>query len=410
MNMLPRLPFILCACFLAYCGKDVGRDADKSGPRAEPSGTEAQRAAGLETPSSNPTPRPPFRPLRYADGFSLGWRGDTTVLVVRNPWQGSKAEFTYLLAPGTSAPGKSDRRNTVLIRLPAARVVTLTTTNLRQLESLHALDALVGVGGGRYVCSPEIRARLRSGRIRDVGEDVRLDLETVMALRPDLIFTFVVGNSSDGGLAKLAETGIPAVIEASYMEESPLGRAEWIKFTAAFLGKSAEADSVFAEVDSAYRALADLARKAAHKPTVMVGAPFGGVWWMAGGRTYVARLLADAGGDYLWGADTTRGSLNLDMEAVLGRASGADFWLNAGAWKDLGDARAKDPRNALFKSWRSGRVYANDAGRCEGGGQDFFETGAARPDWILADLISILHPELLPGHKLHWYRRLAGPV
>jgi iron complex transport system substrate-binding protein len=124
----------------------------------------------------------------------------------------------------------------------------------------------------------------------------------------------------------------------------------------------------------------------------------------------VARLLADAGGDYLWGADTTRGSLNLDMEAVLGRASGADFWLNAGDWMDLADARAKDPRNALFKSWQAGRVYTNDAGRCEGGGRDFFETGAARPDWILADLIFILHPELLPGHKLRWYRRLPGPV
>jgi iron complex transport system substrate-binding protein len=190
------------------------------------------------------------------------------------------------------------------------------------------------------------------------------------------------------------------------MEESPLGRAEWIKFTAAFLGKSAEADSSFAVVDSSYRALAALARTAKRRPTVFVGAPFGGAWWMASGRTYVGRLLADAGGDYLWAADTTRGSLNLDMEAVLGRAANADFWINAGEWKDLADAERKDPRNALFKAWKDGHVYTNDAIRCDAGGRDFFETGSSRPDWILADLIHILHPELLPGHKLRWYRRL----
>lgn len=357
--------------------------------------------------------------LSYARVFSMEHRRDTTVLQVHKPWQGSKAEFTYLLVPakadssGTTGPkshASVSASGIMVVPVPVTRAVTLTTTNLRHLEWVGALDALVGLGGGRYVCSPEIRARLKSGRIRDVGEDVRLDLESVMALKPQAVFTYVVGNSSDGGLAKLAEAGIPAIVEGSYMEETPLGRAEWIKFTAAFFGKEAAADSVFAVVDSSYRALAALARKSAHRPTVMVGAPFGGAWWMPGGHTYVARLLADAGADYPWASDTTRGSLNLDMEAVLGRSAEAEVWLNAGDWRDLADAKEKDPRNALFRAWKTGRVYTNDAVRCEGGGRDFFETGATRPDWILADLISILHPELLPGYRLRWYRRLPGPV
>jgi iron complex transport system substrate-binding protein len=386
------LSWTLCLAFIG-CGHEAGRDAGqaKSGP-----------GMARETP-------PPPVPLAYAKGFSLERRGDTTVAVVRNPWQGAQAEFTYWLVPGPAVdpfPGAGP----IVLTAPLRKLITLTTSNLMQLQCVGSLDALVGLGGARYVCNPEILARLRSGRIKDVGEDVRLDLEAVLALKPDAIFTYVVGNSSDGGLGKLAETGIPAVIEGSYMEESPLGRAEWIKFTAAFLGKSRQADSAFAEVDSAYRALAALARGAARKPTVMVGAPFGGVWWMAGGRTYVARLLADAGADYLWAKDTTRGSLSLDMEAVLGRAAGADFWLNAGEWKDLADAKAKDPRNALFQAWKAGQVYTNDAFPCPGGGRDIFETGAARPDWVLADLIAIFHPELLPGHSLRWYRRLRGPA
>ena len=354
--------------------------------------------------------------LRYARVFTVKHVGDTTVLKVLKPWQGATADFTYKLVhvdSGKQPPAAGSVAGDGMVsglgvfKVPVARAITLTTTNLRHLETIGALDALVGLGGGRYVCCEEVRTRLRSGRILDVGEDMRLDVEAVVSLKPEMLFTYVVGNSSDGGLAKLAETGVPVAIEGSYMEENPLGRAEWIKFTAAFFDKEAEADSAFAEVDSSYRALTALARTAKRRPTVFVGAPFGGVWWVPSGRTYVGRLLADAGADYLWASDTTRGSLNLDMEAVLGRAGDAEIWLNAGDWIDLDDAAKRDPRNALFKAFREGRVYTNDAIRCEGGGRDFYETGASRPDWILADLISILHPDLLPGHRPRWYRKLG---
>jgi iron complex transport system substrate-binding protein len=352
--------------------------------------------------------------LRYAKGFTLVRHGDATVITVHDPWQGADKDFIYLLRPragalparaGTPAPAGAD---TQLVPVPVGRAVTLTTTDLPHLEAVGALDALVGLGGGRYVCSPAVRARLADGRIRDVGDDMHLDLESLVALRPDLLFTFVVGGSSDGGLAKLAEARLPAAVDGSYMEEEPLGRAEWIKFTAAFFGKSAAADSVFAGVDSAYRALAALAGRAARKPTVVVGAPFGGSWWVPGGRTYVARLLADAGAAYPWAGDSTHGSLSLDMEAVLAKAGGAEFWLNAGDWPDLAAAKSQDPRFALFRAWRGGNVWANDRVRCAAGGREFFEIGASRPDLILADLIAILHPELMPGHELRFYRRLAG--
>jgi iron complex transport system substrate-binding protein len=347
--------------------------------------------------------------VKIARGFGMERRGDTTVLTVHRPWQGSSAEYAYRLIDTAGRVGDAaPQGDGATLRIPVRRAVTLTTTNLPHLESIGAVDALVGLGGGRYVCRPEIRARLASGRIRDVGEDVRLDLETLISLRPDVVFTYVVGNSSDGGLAKLSETGIPAVVEGSYMEETPLGRAEWIKFTAAFFGKGAAADSVFAGVARAYDSLAALAKTAKHKPKVVVGAPFGGIWWVPAGRTYMGRLLADAGAEYPWASDTTRGSLSLDLEAVLGRDGDAEVWLDAGDWKDLAGAKAEDPRNALFRAWREGRVYANDGISCDGGGRDYYETGAARPDLVLADLIAILHPELMPGHALRWYRKLPG--
>lgn len=380
--------------------------------------------AGCDRPASrgpakaqggNPPPEaeervtgPERNALRYAEVFSISRSGDTTRITVHDPWQGARKDFPYLLVPRDRPPGRVPGGDTQTVAVPLRRAITLTTTNLRHMESLGVLDALVGVGSGRYVCSPAVRQRLGDGRLRDVGDDMHLDLETLVALRPDLLFTYVVGGSSDGGLAKLAEARLPVAIEGSYMEETPLGRAEWIKFTAAFFGKAAEADSIFAGIDSSYRALAALAARAARKPVVVAGAPFGGVWWVPGGRSYVARLLADAGAIYPWAGDTTRGSLNLDLEAVLAKAGGAEVWLNAGDWKDLPEARAQDDRYALFRAFREGNVWANDRIRCADGGRDFFETGATRPDWVLADLIAILHPELLPGHDLRWYRRLPG--
>jgi iron complex transport system substrate-binding protein len=119
----------------------------------------------------------------------------------------------------------------------------------------------------------------------------------------------------------------------------------------------------------------------------------------------VARFLADAGADYLWAEDTTRGSLPLDLEAVLSKAGGAEFWLNPGPWRSRAEARKAEPRAALFKAFGAGKVWSNEARRC-GAGNAFFEEGSTRPDWVLADLIALFHPELLPGHRFRWYAKL----
>jgi iron complex transport system substrate-binding protein len=343
--------------------------------------------------------------MRYATGFSLIEKEGWTRVQVRKPWQGAKTDFTYALIRSGEDP-RDIPPEAVRVTVPAKRVITMTTVNLPVLRNLGALDALVGLGGARYVCDEAVRQRLQAGRIREVGDDMRVDVEAALDLHPDLIFTFAVGGAANEGVRKLQEAGLPAAMEGSYMEETPLGRAEWIKFTAAFFGKGARADSAFDTVEKAYDSLAALARGARTRPTVLTNAPFGGSWWIPGGRSYVARFLADAGAQYLWESDTTRGALSLDLEAVLARAGEADFWLNPGDWRSLKEGRERDPRMALFKAFREGRVYNNDAKRCEGGGNEFFETSPTRPDLLLADLIAIFHPELVPDHKPVWYRRL----
>jgi iron complex transport system substrate-binding protein len=354
--------------------------------------------------------------LAHARGFSIRRRGGESWVEVRRPWQGASADFRYRLVPRDSLgrPGFPDPAARLpgpdaplTLPMPLGRVITLTTTNLPHLEAVGALDRLVGISGGRYACNARVRSRLAAGGLPEIGEEAGLDAEAALDLRPDAVFAFAVASWSNPALKKLREAGLPVVMEGVYMEETPLGRAEWIKFTAEFFGRGAAADSLFAAVDSAYRALSALAKTAASRPTVVVNGSEGGLWWMPGGRSYVARFLADAGARYLWAGDTTRGSLNLGLETVIREAGDADFWLNPGEAADLAALRSRDPRHAMLKAFREGRVWNFDAARC-GAGNEYFEQGSTRPDLVLADLIAIFHPGLLPGHRFRWYRRLEG--
>ena len=145
------------------------------------------------------------------------------------------------------------------------------------------------------------------------------------------------------------------------------------------------------------------------RPSVLVGTPFQGTWHVSGGDGYQARLIADAGGAYLWSDDETRGVLSLDFETVYAEGLDADLWLHAYGWDSSESALRNDSRMADFAAFRDGRVYNNDLRISEGGGNDYWESGSLRPDLILADLVHILHPHLLPEHELYFHRRLSPP-
>jgi len=128
---------------------------------------------------------------------------------------------------------------------------------------------------------------------------------------------------------------------------------------------------------------------------------------MSGGRSYPAQLLEDAGANYLWGDNESRRSLSLDFEAVYEKAHDAEVWITMrNEWRSIGDVVAEDERYGKFKSVRTGRVFNANARLNEHGGNDYWETGVASPHLVLADLIKILHPDLLPEHELIWFHQL----
>ncbi len=356
---------------------------------------------------------------RYAQRFRVEYVANYKVVTVSTPWQGqsgtgqgatpSTASWQYLLVQcGTPRPpGYPDA---TVIEVPVKTVITTSSTELPHLDALGLVDRLVGHDEFDYVNSPAVRERIAAGHLIEVGSGAGLDLERVIAASPGLLLADSLGTPEFSPLlSKLHELGIPVVLAPSFFETTPLGRAEWLLFTALFFNREDRAERLIAEVSARYQALAARGRSAEARPTVLTGGPQGDVWYVPGGQSYAALLLADAGADYLWADDPATGSLPLAVESVFARALAADFWVHPSSWRSLDEILSVDRRFAELASVQTGRVFSNDARRNPAGGNDYWETGTARPDLVLADLLHIFHPELLPDHQLVFHRRLGSP-
>jgi iron complex transport system substrate-binding protein len=242
--------------------------------------------------------------------------------------------------------------------------------------------------------------------VAEVGTGADVNLAVTLDLEPDLVLAFGYGTPEYDVEPFLSDAGIPTVLSADYREGTPLGRSEWLKFMALFYNKEAQANDVFAEQALAYDALLALTADVSDRPTVFVNTPFGGTWFIPQGDSYVAKFLADAGADYLWADEPGTGSLFLDFEAVFEQAVAADFWVSPSAtWTSLADALAEDERYADFEAFEN-NVYNNNALVTDAGGNDYWERGVTQPELVLADLIKIFHPELLPDHEFVFYQHL----
>lgn len=342
--------------------------------------------------------------LHYAKGFTLEYYDTHKVITVLTPWKDAGTTFQYILVPrGEPTPaGYEDEQR---IDIPVRTVVTMSTSYLPYLAYLDVLDALKGHDNFKHINTPEVLELVQTGKLQEIGEGPNVNVELLLLMHPDLIMTHANNDMYDTH-PKLYEAQLSVVINASYLEEHPLGRVEWIKCIAAFFNEEAQAEAVFSRIADDYERLAAMTRTVQQQPTVFVNAPYNGNWWTPGGKGYLAAFLRDAGARYLWAETESSGSTPRDFEAVYERAADADFWLNPSRWNSLADGLKADERFAQFKAFQQGKVFNNNARVNEHGGNDYWESGLANPDVLLADLIKIFHPELLPDHELVYYQQL----
>ncbi len=342
----------------------------------------------------------------FAQGWTVEYHRNFKLLTLLNPWRGAEQTFQYLLLQcGTPAPDGYD--DVPVIKVPVPSVAALTTTALPHLHQLNLLNRLVAVERFDYVNTQAVRQMIEEGTLQEAGSGTGVNTETLIDLDPRLILTFAYGNPEYDTHPKLIEAGLPAALTAGYMETTPLGRTEWLKATSLYFNQEAAAEQIFGEIAASYAEMAALASTVAEGPTVLVGIARRESWRVPGGDSYFARYIADAGGKYLWRDDDSTGSIPLSMESVFDQAVDVDIWLaNTGTWFTAADILAADERYASLAAVQSGSVYSNNAKLNGWGGNDYWETGVASPHLVLADLIKIFHPELLPEHELIWFHQL----
>ena len=255
--------------------------------------------------------------------------------------------------------------------------------------------------------TPSIVERIAAGKIKTVGNNAKANVEALITLKPSVVLTYASGDPTFDGIDKLQQAGLTVVVEGSSQEQTPLGRAEWTKLIGLLTNREKTAQTAYARLRTDYRTLAAKASVSPNKPGVIVGSMFAGTWYMPGGKSFPAQLVRDAGGSYAWSTDGSTGSLALDYEAVVEKAYDATVWINAGyQWANLNSVTAEDPRYARLTPYKVGNVWGNDRRVNATGGSDYFETAVVRPDLVLADLVAVLHPELVPGHEPVFYRHI----
>ena len=342
--------------------------------------------------------------ITHAVGFSVDYHDTYKVVTVKDPWPGSARAFRYVLTQrGSPRPAVDDA---VIIDVPVESVVAMSTTFIGHLAVLDALDLLVGVPEFGHVSNPDVRERIGRGDVAAIGRGGGINIERLLELKPDLFLAYILEGTHLDAHRLLRQAGIGIALGGGYVESTPLGRCEWLKFTALFLNAEARAEAYFADVVASYEQLRALAAGAADRPSVLVNAPYKDVWHLPGGSSYMARYIQDAGANYLWGDDTHTGGIPVGFEAIYARAGDADFWINPGAWRTLEEALEKDTRFRLFRAFREGRVYNHNRRMNGQGGDDFWESGSVKPHLVLKDLVAIFHPGLLPEYAMHWYQRL----
>jgi iron complex transport system substrate-binding protein len=342
--------------------------------------------------------------LHYAHGFKVSYEGNIKRVVVARPFQGAAAGYTYLLVPeGENIPAHDAGEK--VIRIPLKSIVCTSTTHIPLLDYLDESNKLVGFPTTDYISSEKTRAQVDAGKVQELGVDKGMNLELLAALKPGMVMGYVT-NSDYGQFKKIEELGIPAVMNAEYLEKHPLGRAEWIKFMALFFNKERQADSVFSAIEQNYLDTKQRADTVHTRPTILSGVLYGDAWFLPGGLNYAATLLRDAGCQYLWEDDSTNGFLELSFETVYEKAHNADRWIGPGSYNSLKEIETADRRYANFKAFQEKNVYSYNARIGAKGGSEFLELGYLRPDIILKDLLFIAHPALIPNHKLFFHKRL----
>lgn len=342
--------------------------------------------------------------VKYAKGFSIENYDGYTIITVRNPWPKAAKIYQYILKENDGIV--PDSLNTLVkINVPVKKIVVTSTTHIPSLEMLNEENSLIGFPNLSYISSDKVRALIDAKKIKELGSNQSLNTEVLIDLQPEVIIGYGIDNNNPT-LDNLQKSGLKVLLNGDWNEESPLGKAEWIKFFGALYGKQKEANEIFDKIENDFLKTIEIAKRATSNPTILAGDMFEDKWYLPKGTSWGSQLLAQAKGNYLWKETSGTGSLSLSFETVLEKAKDADFWITSGQFLSLEQMTEANPHYEQFKAFQNKNVYSFTRKKGKTGGVLYYELAPNRPDLVLKDLVKILHPELLVGYEPFFFEKL----
>lgn len=353
----------------------------------------------LNSCQNNKSEKSDHFPNQYAKHFSITYHPDSSIsLKVINPFQGANHDtFTYFLSR------TQIHANT--IQIPIKKAVLFSTTYIGFLDAINELHTIIALSGTNLTYNPELLNRINHGYIFETGFENSINYEKLASAKPDVVFIYSVGKETMPYIEKIKSLGIPVVFIAEFMEDEPLGRAEWIKFFGTFFCKEKLADRFFKDIETKYDSIKNLSQSLQHHPLVFLNIPYQGIWYMPEGNSYMANLIKDAGGNYLYHNTNGNNVLKFDFEKILSDAKNADIWINTGVITSKKELYRNDKRFSLFKAYRTNTIYNHFLRSNKQGGNDFWERGVVNPQFILEDLYHIFKND--SNFTFHYYQKLA---
>ncbi len=342
--------------------------------------------------------------IKYAQGFSVENFDSHRRLVVANPWNKRRSIGVYILVQEGNAEGIELQEGEMLIELPLSRVAIMSSSNVGYFDLLENLDLIKAVADGKRLYNKELIESIELGSVQVLGNSAAINLENLIICDCDIFIQTAYESGENKDIAMI-DAGVNVVYNTDWMEKTPLARAEWIKFIGLLTNENERADRIFRMIENNYIQLKQMADTLTYKPDVLVGSLYKDVWYMPGGNSYKAHLLADAGTNYHWAADSTKGSVSLSFETVVAEQLNAPIWIEA-PFKTKTELLSSDERYAYFDAFKIGAIYHHLKRSNAGGGNDYWEMGLCRPDEILADFIHIFHPEEMMSGELKYYERV----
>lgn len=341
--------------------------------------------------------------LNYAKRFTIKTSSDFTVLELHGNKNDSDVTSTFVLYKNQQ-PNYS--KEAYYIKTPVIRVASMSSIYTTMIAELNCDNKIIAIDNIDYYNNSFIQQQVKKGLITELSKGPQIDIEKTIALNPDLFLTFGMGSPKDDVDKKLSQSKIPIAISIDHLEETPLARAEWIKFFAYFFNKETMADSLFKITEKKYNELKNIASAPTKKPSVLTEIKYGDAWYIPSGKSFIAHLIEDAGGDYFWKEDAKTGSSAQSFETVYAKAKDCDIWINLYNLNSKKELLSYDERYGLFKACKDNQLYNNNKTQNALGYSNYWETGITHPEEVLADLIAIFSPELMPTHKFVFYKKI----